>query len=131
LINVWESTVKESASRTFLALSFCAFALSGCATSQGSFQELGQGHPARPENCQVEIFKAGAPDKTYIQISKLNVHLEKTFFVSSDFESASKELKRQACLSGADAIINLNETSSSYLETKIYNVSGIGICYQK
>lgn len=123
--------MKESASWTFLALSLFAFALSGCATSQGSFQELEHGRPARPENCRVEIFKVGAPDKAYIRISKLNVHLEKTFFVSSDFESASKELKRQACLSGADAIIDLNETSSSYLETKIYNVSGTGICYQK
>jgi hypothetical protein len=131
LINVLHGTMNGSASRTFLALPFFASALAGCATSQGSFQALDQAHPARPENCEVEIFKAGAPDKAYALISKLNVHLEKTFFISSDFESAAKELKRQACLSGADAIIDLKETSSSYLETKIYNVSGTGICYRK
>ena len=60
-------------------------------------------------------------------ISRLNVHLEKAFFVPSDLSSASGELRRQACLSGADGVIDIEEKNSSYLETRIYNLSATGI----
>jgi uncharacterized protein YbjQ (UPF0145 family) len=63
-------------------------------------------------------------------VSHLNVHLEKTFFAPSDFDDAKAELKHQACLSGADAIIEVRELSSSYLETRIFNVSGTGVRFQ-
>lgn len=106
-----------------------AFSLSGCATTIGNYRPLNGHYPPRPADCQIDIFKAQAPAKPYIAVSQLNVHLEKTFFVPSDFSSARSELRRQACLSGADGVIDIDEEHSSYLETRIYNLSATGIHY--
>ncbi|MBL6749121.1 MAG: hypothetical protein ISP90_01300 [Nevskia sp.] len=121
-----QETVGASAGAVSL---FLAAVLSAC-TTQGSFRELGTSYPPKPGNCEIEIFKGSDPGKPYIRISKINVHLEKTHFVHSDLSSASKELKRQACLSGADALIELSESSSGYLETRMYNVTATGIVFQ-
>lgn len=106
---------------------FPALALVGCATTTVNHRPLGQHYPPRATDCSVAIFRTGAPARPFIAIAHLNVHLEKTFFVPSDFASAQGELKRQACLSGADAIVGIQERKSSYLETRIYNLSATGI----
>jgi hypothetical protein len=110
-----------------LGLVFLALGLCGCAATTGNYRPLGERYPARPEHCEVVVFKDGPPGRPYAAISRLNVHLEKTFFVDSDFSSARGELKRQACLSGADAVIDIEEKHSSYLETRIYNLSATGV----
>jgi hypothetical protein len=107
-----------------------ASSLSGCATTAGNYRSLNGHYPARPADCQVDIFRDQPPARPYMAISRLNVHLEKTFFMPSDFASARSELQRQACLSGADAVIDIEEENSSYLETRIYNLSATGIHYQ-
>lgn len=106
---------------------FLATGLCGCATTTGNFRPVGERYPPRPADCTVLLFKDRQPDRPYAAISRLNVHLEKTFFVSSDFASASSELNRQACLSGADGVIDIEEKNSSYLETRIYNLSATGV----
>jgi hypothetical protein len=117
-------TMKRTVYAIFLASSLC-----GCATTAGNYRSLNGQYPQRPANCQIDIFKNQPPARPYIAISRLNVHLEKTFFVPSDFASARSELQRQACLSGADGVIDLEERNSSYLETRIYNLSATGIHY--
>ncbi|MBD8874356.1 hypothetical protein [Rhodanobacter sp. DHB23] len=106
-----------------------ASSLSGCATTIGNHRPLNGHYPPRPADCQIDIFKAQPPARPYVAVSQLNVHLEKTFFVPSDFSSARGELRRQACLSGADGVIDIDEEHSSYLETRIYNLSATGIRY--
>ena len=106
-----------------------ASSLSGCATTIGNYRPLTGHYPPRPADCQIDIYKAHPPARSYIAVSQLNVHLEKTFFVPSDFSSARGELNRQACLSGADGVIDIDEKRSSYLETRIYNLSATGIHY--
>ncbi|MEO7067007.1 MAG: hypothetical protein ABI114_08890 [Rhodanobacter sp.] len=56
---------------------------------------------------------------------------EKAFFVPSDFASAVGDLKRQGCLSGADATIDLQESHSRYLERRIYKLSATGIRFER
>jgi hypothetical protein len=51
------------------------------------------------------------------------VHIEKTHFLSSDLDEAMPELKKQACLSGVDAIAQIQERRGAYLETKSYYVT--------
>jgi hypothetical protein len=114
--------VKETASLIFLALGLC-----GCVATTGNYRSVDGVHSPRPADCEVLVFKDHQPDRPYAAISRLNVHLEKTFFVPSDFSSANGELKKQACLSGADAVIEIEEKTSSYLETRIYNLSATGI----
>ncbi len=106
---------------------FLASGLCGCMATTGNYRPLNQGSSARPPDCDVEVFKDQHPAKPYVAISQLNVHLEKTFFAPSDFASAKGELRKQACLSGADGVIEIEEKNSSYLETRIYNLSATGI----
>jgi hypothetical protein len=100
-----------------------------CATTQSRYSMLGQSYPSRSEDCKIDVFKTGSPDKKFIKISRLDVHLEKTHFIGSNFEDALPELKKQACKSGADAIIDVQERSSMVGETKIYHVTATGIKY--
>jgi hypothetical protein len=92
---------------------------------------LTQPYPAREEDCSIDIFRTGYPAKEFTKITRVDVHLEKTHFVPSSFESALSELKRQACLSGADAVVDIEERSSSHLETRGYHVTGTGIKYKQ
>ena len=103
--------------------------IASCATSQSRYVMLGEAYPPRSPDCNVEIFRTGNPSKKFVKISRLDVHLEKTLFLSSTFESALPELKKQACLSGADAVIEIQERSSGVGETRIYHVTATGIKY--
>jgi hypothetical protein len=106
---------------------FLASSLSGCMATTGNYRSLTEHNTARPADCDIAVFKDQPPTRPYVAISQLNVHLEKTFFIPSDFSSARSELKKQACLSGADGVMNIDEKNSSYLETRIYNLSATGI----
>jgi hypothetical protein len=107
---------------------FLALMLTGCMATTGNYRPLGSTtYPPRADHCDVTIFKDAPPSRPFAPISQLDVHLEKTFFLPSDYDSAIGDLKRQACRSGADGIVDIKEEHSSYLETKIYNLSGTGI----
>ena len=43
------------------------------------------------------------------------------------YASANDELKYQAGMSGTDAVIDFKEQRSSYLETRMYNLTATGI----
>jgi hypothetical protein len=106
-----------------------AFATS-CATSQSRFVHLEGEYPSRPAECEVEIFREGVPGKEFVRISRLDVHLEKTHFIRSRFEDALPELKKQACLSGADAVIEIRDRSTAFAETEVYHITATGIRYK-
>jgi hypothetical protein len=90
---------------------------------------LDEAYPPKPENYEVDVFKEGTPDRPFIRVSRLDVHLEKTHFIGSGLNNALPELKRQARLSGADAIIEIQERFSMVGETRIYHVTATGIRY--
>jgi hypothetical protein len=112
-----------------LALGLVVMAGVSCATSQSRHSLLGQSFPPKPEGCEVRVFRATAPDRPFVRISRLDVHLEKTYFAASSLEDALPELKKQARLSGADAIMEIREHSSMVGETKVYHVTATGIRY--
>jgi len=116
--------------RYALGVLFVCMLASSCATTQSRYVMLGQTYPPRSIDCDVEVFKTSVPSKGFIKIARIDAHLEKSHFIKSDFEDALPELKKQACLSGADAIIEIQERSSSVLETKIYHVTATGIKYK-
>lgn len=64
-----------------------------------------------------------------MKTARLDVHLEKTGFITSNFESALPELKKQAREAGSDAIIDISEKHSQVLETMVYHVTAYGIRY--
>jgi len=111
-----------------LTLFVCILISTACATTQGRYTVIDASYPARSENCQVKVL-TDAPKNPFKKISRLDVHLEKTHFIGSSLEDALPEITKQACLSGADAVIDLEERSSSVGETQIYHVTAIGIRY--
>lgn len=117
--------------KKLVCMVFPALALAGCATTTGNYRALAAHYPARAPDCTIEVFKQTKPQRPFTAISHLNVHLEKTLFIPSDFAAAVGDLKRQGCLSGADGIIDLQESHSRYLETRIYNLSATGIRFDR
>jgi hypothetical protein len=101
-----------------------------CGTTRSRYIMLDQNYPSREDGCSVDVFRTGEPRKEFLKISRLDVHREKTFFISSSFDDAWPELRRQACRSGADAIIDIDEHASSIVETRIYHVTATGIKYK-
>src|SRR6266487_3437465 len=96
------------------AVVFLGTLLVSCATTQGRFTPLGQAVPPRPGDCSVAVLKDSVPQKAFERVSRLDVHLERTGFAQADLDSALPELKKQACLSGADAIIEIQERSTGF-----------------
>ncbi len=104
--------------------------LTSCSTSQSRYVLLNERHTALAEDVEIEVFKDSLPERPFERISRLDVHLEKSHFVSSDFDNALPLLKKEARMSGADGIIEVKERSSSVLETKVYHVTAIGIRFK-
>lgn len=104
------------------------FAVS-CATTQSRHAMLGQSYPPKPNSYEVQIFRDTVPARPFVRISRLDVHLEKTLFIGSSLHDALPELKKQARLSGAEAIIEIREIFSMVGETKVYHVTATGIRY--
>jgi len=96
---------------------------------QSRYVMLGETYPPRPEGYEIEVFRTGLPERPFVKTSRLDVHLEKTHFIGSSLKDALPELKKQARLSGADAIIKIEERSSKVGETRIYHVTATGIRY--
>src|SRR2546427_631749 len=95
------------------------------------FIALGPAAPPRPEDCSVAVLKESVPQKAFERVSRLDVHIERTGFAQGDLESAIPELKKQACLSGADAIIEIQERSTGFrFENRAYHVTATGIKFK-
>jgi len=90
---------------------------------------LQETYSPRPEWHEIKVFQKGYPDRPFKKVARIDVHVEKTSFIGSSFKNALPELSKQARLSGADAIIDIQESSSMILETRVYHVSVTGIRY--
>jgi hypothetical protein len=98
-----------------------------CATSQGSFRRLGSTYPPLPVDQPIQVFEKGRPEKPFIEVSRVDAHFEKTMWMGTSLETALEELKRQARLSGAEALIDVAARESMVGETRIFHVTAIGI----
>jgi hypothetical protein len=101
----------------------------GCATTQSRHEFLAERYPPRAADSTVEVFRSGLPQVPFKRIARLDVHLEKTGFMTSRFEDALPELKKQARQAGADAVIEIEERRSQVLETMVYHVTAMGARY--
>jgi hypothetical protein len=113
------------------AIVFLGTLLVACAATQSRFTSLDQTYTPRPQDCNVAVLRDSVPQKAFARVSRLDVHIEKTGFAQGDFESALPELKKQACLSGADAIIDIQERSTGFrFENRAYHVTATGIKFK-
>ena len=93
----------------------------------GRFTRLGQPYPAKANDYNIEVFQDAPPSKPFTEIARFDVHMEEAFFAQPTLKDIMPELLRQARLSGADAIINIQERKSVLNETKILHVTATGI----
>jgi len=114
--------------RTALVIAL-ASAIGGCASTLGNRQAIGDARPAKGPDCRIDVYEA-EPTRPYVKISRVDAHVEITHFISPSLDDALPELKRQACLSGADALMDLKESSSGYLEMRSFHVTATGIAYR-
>ena len=99
-----------------------------CASTQSRFSPLsGVQYPPKAADATVVLFEAGVPERPFVRVARLDVHLEKTGFVMSDLGDAEPELMKQARLAGGDAIIEIREQRSSVGETRIYHVTATAV----
>jgi hypothetical protein len=96
-------------------------------TTQSRYSMHDKSYSPKPKNYDVQIFHPQMPQRPFIRISRLDVHLEKSYFIGSSLDDALPELKKQARLSGADAIIEIRQRSSMIIETRVYHVTATGI----
>jgi len=75
------------------------------------------------------VFQDGVPTRAFVRVSRLDVHIEKTDFRRASFEEALPELMKQARLSGADAIIEIQERRTWVVGSQAYHVTGTGVRY--
>jgi hypothetical protein len=105
--------------------------LAGCASSQSRMQPMGDlPRQSRAPNCSVEVFRTTPPTRPFTKVARLDVHREATYFLQPSFDDLLPDLKKQACLAGADAIIDIVETKGGYLETSSNHLTATAIVFQ-
>lgn len=124
-----KASIPTSISRFLLLIA--ALALSACATSQGSFSLYGSSYAAKPLDSPIDILDTIPPIESYSRIARLDAHFEKTGWASTSKETGLAEIKKQARLAGADAVIKLEESRSRVNETLIYHISAVAIKYKQ
>lgn len=123
--------MKSVAANIALAVAFGPV-LAGCAQIQGRSQPLDGAiaTAAKPADCSIDVYDASPPTRPFVKVARLDAHMEITHFLPISKDHLMPELKRQACLSGADAIIDIEEKRSRYLETNMYHLTATGIVYR-
>ena len=129
--------MKESIS--CLALAITTLLFFGCGIQSNiqsnirihnSYRSLGVPIESKVPTCDVEIFRTHPPSKNYTRVSRIDIHLEAPGSQKLGFAEALPELRKQACESGADAVIDFRERSSNLVgEGHAYHVTAMGIRY--
>jgi hypothetical protein len=105
--------------------------IAGCATTRARFVPLGDAQPPRGAGCDPEIFRDRVPGREFSRVSRIDVHMERTLFRQPSFQDAIPELRRQACLSGAEAVVDIEEREGALVENRSYHVTGFGVKYRR
>ena len=104
--------------------------LGGCVSVQPTAFPVGNKHlAAKPAGTPIQLFKAVKPTRPFEAVAKLNVHIEKTFFIPSAFDEALPKLEELARQQGADALVDVVEKKSRLNETFIYNVTATAVVF--
>jgi uncharacterized protein YbjQ (UPF0145 family) len=71
-----------------------------------------------------------APGRPFVKVAQVYAHRESTLLFHPGLENALPDLEKQACLAGADAIMDIAESKGGYLEMSSYNISATAIIYR-
>ena len=84
---------------------------------------------AKSAGTPIQLFRDIKPTRPVEAVAKLNVHIEKTFFIPSAFDEALPKLEVLARQQGADALMDVIEKKSRLNETFIYNVTATAVVF--
>ena len=86
-------------------------------------KEVGQ-HQAKPESCEIQVFKDAKPDQAYLELGIINYHDERhrSNAGSLKLEVVMPKIKALACKVGGDALIDIRVTEVRRLEFAMFNV---------
>jgi hypothetical protein len=81
-------------------------------------------HQAKPESCEIQVFKDSKPDQAFTELGVINYHDERHRLKAGllKLEVAMPKIKARACRLGADALIDIRVTEVRRLETAMFNV---------
>jgi hypothetical protein len=81
-------------------------------------------HEAKPESCEIQVFKDSKPDHEYVELGLINYHDERHRANSGSLklEVAMPKIKALACKVGGDALIDIRVTEVRRLEFAMFNV---------
>src|SRR6185436_16909441 len=100
-----------------------ALTLSAC-SSVDSRSTPRQGYTrAREWNTHIDVYLTDTPNRPYEEAAQIEVQFDKKIFLKPTLHDAIPFFKREARKCGADAIIDLRETSSVTGWTRIYRAS--------
>lgn len=97
-----------------------AFALSGCAHAW--FTPTGTPYPPKPDDCAIEVYTTGIPDREYEELGILEG--ESGWFDGANMSDLLPEMKIEACRAGGDAlVIHMSQryASGEDADDKIYS----------
>ena len=81
-------------------------------------------HDAKPESCEIQVFKDSKPDQEYVELGIINYHDERHRANSGSLklEVAMPKIKALACKVGGDALVDVRVTEVRRLEFAMFNV---------
>lgn len=97
------------------------------ASTSGAPPEARPPMPGHPDG-DIEIV-SGAPGRPFIKVSHLDLYVEKKAPGEPSLEEVLPELKRQARLSGAEAIMDVEWTLRGTKDAGVYHATATGIAY--
>lgn len=106
--------------------------LAGCVSNSARFSPMpGKSYPPKDESFEVAVFESVIPTQSFERVARIDVRMEMSGSEETSLQDAIPELKRQARLAGADAIIDIRLQRSKVGESTLFQVSAIGIRYSQ
>jgi hypothetical protein len=106
--------------------------LAGCSSNLARFAPLaGKSFPPKDEIFEVAVFDSILPSREFERIARIEVAMEVPSTAATSLQDAIPELKRQARLAGADAIVDIRLARSTVGEVTLFQVNATGIRYSK
>jgi hypothetical protein len=123
-------STRAVASRLISALA--VMTLTACVGNSARFSPMpGKAFPPKDESFEVAVFDSALPSRSFERIARIDVQMEMAASQEVSLQAAIPELKRQARLAGADAIIDIRLQRSKTGEVTVFQVSAMGIRYSQ
>jgi len=102
----------KSATKSILTLITMVFIITSLSCASAKFISTGSSYPARPGDCQIEVFSSKQPDREY---EELGVIEGEGSMGHDTLEKILPKMKQEACKAGGDAIILTSRQKSADL----------------